>query len=161
MSDIALNAMKEYNMSGQRQFRFYPKRALPVECNSDRRGWRHRHNRPAPANGHRSTWRYNSTSMCLLVSSRRRSRRPASASAANRPFACRAAEILEEMTDPEPLWSKSFIPARRSKLEIAASPTISLVGSLAGRQRSGQEGYKLPDGQDAMPRGLVSCQTAE
>ncbi|WP_434725323.1 hypothetical protein [Mesorhizobium sp. RIZ17] len=46
------------------------------------------------------------------------------------------------MIDPEPLWSKSFIPVRRSKLENAASPTISLVGSL--------------DDQDAMVRGLVS-----
>ncbi|WP_155765395.1 MULTISPECIES: hypothetical protein [Mesorhizobium] len=155
MSEIALNAKKEDNMSGQRQFKFYPKRALPLECNIDRRGLRHHHNRPAPANGHRSTWRYDSTSMCLSLSSRRRSRRPASASAAKRPFACRAADILDEMTDPEPLWSKSFIPARNSKLENAASPTISLVGSLAARQRSGQEGYKLPDGQDAMPRSLV------
>ncbi|WP_202351635.1 hypothetical protein [Mesorhizobium sp. 113-1-2] len=142
MSDIALNAMKEDDMSGQRQFRFYPKRALPAECNIDRRDWRHRHNRPAPANGHRSICRYGSTRMCLLLPSRRRLRRPASTSAANRSFACRATDILAEMIDPEPLWSKSFIPVRRSKLENAGSPTISLVGSL--------------DDQDAMVRGLVS-----
>ncbi|WP_141700890.1 hypothetical protein [Mesorhizobium sp. SEMIA 3007] len=156
MSDIALNAMKEDDMSGQRQFRFYPKRALPAECNIDRHDWRHRHNRPAPANGHRSTCRYCSTRMCLLLSSRRRLRRPASTSAANRSFACRAADILEEMIDPEPLWSKSFIPVRRSKLK---TPRLRRFRSSAlWRAGSGlaKRATSLLDGQDAMARGLVS-----
>lgn len=154
VSDIALNATREDNMSGQRQFRFDPKRALPVACNMDRRGWRHHHKRPGRANGHGSTWRYDSTRICLLVSFRRRSRRPVSASAANRPFACRAADILEAMIDPEPLGARaSFRLAFEAGKRCVSD--VSLVGSLTADTGLATRLTSLPDGENAMPHALI------
>ncbi|AZO34193.1 MAG: hypothetical protein EOS76_01465 [Mesorhizobium sp.] len=148
-----INATKEDNMSGTRRADL----SKGIACESPT-GVTGVDTRSSPGTGQRPSIEEQMRFDQHVCSCPHRLRSRKSAKRCRRvpPLACRATDVLEEMTGLNPLWERASFPTPHSKLENAASPTISLVGSLAGRQRSGQDGNKLPDGQDAMPRGLVN-----